>query len=701
MKWKIENKFPDLILTSNSLSGEISTPSLAGEYDEEFYQADRRATFQLNLPEELDMSQDRLNVQLEVNMGEGECWDEVVEYRDGTPKFVYYPSRKSFEEAEATCVKDGGHLASITSASENDEVVAMSKGELTWLGGTYNRTQNSWSWSDGKGWRFSNFENTLVPKDEQKTAVGKKEHDFKWVMMSPQAQFPFICRPLQKVFRGVGIHTMSHPLSDLPNGTLSVIWHYQYKGKEVLDGQKHPNTGFRISWNTTNWESELVSDQQSGLVKEEWKKEHVTKPRYKEDNGGLVLMVNMVETAQELGFEPSRLQKELILHREESQPDLKATTTAFIWEEGLACPTGLVAEQFRNRSVHSYIKRINLTEDLLTSANVSYEAMRTGLLLYTSLLFCPTPINEAIQLTNFTKTIIEEQSPSTIIQALVNSLIKTEFKYAKNRKNLGHFYSTVYDVFSLKLNKILLRKLSSSAVDVINSTQPFLFGNKSMLKEEENTGIAELSSHPVHLISNEGIMFPSAFIPFCAYKTNMKLLGRYVDGLRFPVCDSFVPTILNGELCYSLDVDQALATAEDTREGSKGQLTLLLDYNIERSIHTAIAEEEDKSVETLHFEESMSSGDDTARIFVHTLAGYSGEGSGSYAMSSLKMMTATENFLAMSEKIRGGKTEEREDCKKRIFLESGPSVCGCIPWEHASQFSNKVIISLFTIHKSF
>ena len=97
----------------------------------------------------------------------------------------------------------------------------------------------------------------------------------------------------------------------------------------------------------------------------------------------------------------------------------------------------------------------------------------------------------------------------------------------------------------------------------------------------------------------------------------------------------------------------------------------------------------------------MSFGDDAARIFGHTLAGYSGEGSGSYVMDSLKMMTATENFLAMSGKIRGCKTEERENCKKRIFLESGPSVCGCIPWELASQFSNKVIIFLFTIYKSF
>ena len=156
-------------------------------------------------------------------------------------------------------------------------------------------------------------------------------------------------------------------------------------------------------------------------------------------------------------------------------------------------------------------------------------------------------------------------------------------------------------------------------------------------------------------------------------------------------CNSFVPTILDGELCYSLDVDQALATAEDTTEGRDGELTLLLDYNIERSVHAGITDKKDTSDETLSFEKPSST-NHAAWIFVNTLAGYSGEGSGSYVMDSLKRMTPTENFLAMSEEIKGCKTEGREECKKRNFLESGPNVCGCIPWELASQVSNKVII---------
>ena len=168
-----------------------------------FLKADRKNTFQLSLPDEVDKRQSRLNVRLEVNLGDGEGWDEFVEYRDGSPKFVRHSNRKTFEKAEATCVKDGGHLASVTTVSERDEVIAMSIGELTWLGGTYNATQGSWSWLDGKSWKYNNFGVTTVPKDEQKTkiAIGKEETNYKWEMVSPQAYLPFICRPEQKVFR--------------------------------------------------------------------------------------------------------------------------------------------------------------------------------------------------------------------------------------------------------------------------------------------------------------------------------------------------------------------------------------------------------------------------------------------------------------------------------------------------------------------
>ena len=50
--------------------------------------------------------------------------------------------------------------------------------------------------------------------------------------------------------------------------------------------------------------------------------------------------------------------------------------------------------------------------------------------------------------------------------------------------------------------------------------------------------IARASLHPPHLTDTKGL---PAFIPFCAYGGNMKVMGEYIEGLNFPVCNKFKP----------------------------------------------------------------------------------------------------------------------------------------------------------------
>ena len=58
-----------------------------------------------------------------------------------------------------------------------------------------------------------------------------------------------------------------------------------------------------------------------------------------------------------------------------------------------------------------------------------------------------------------------------------------------------------------------------------------------------------MSNHPVHLVSREGSMMPSALVPFCA--VGGKFLGVSVADLTVPVCDLFQPTLL-GEHSVSM-----------------------------------------------------------------------------------------------------------------------------------------------------
>ena len=149
---------------------------------------------------------------------------------------------------------------------------------------------------------------------------------------------------------------------------------------------------------------------------------------------------------------------------------------------------------------------------------------------------------------------------------------------------------------------------------------------------DANNVSRELSLHPVHLTPDkEGNLPPSALVPFCSYQGESSLLGRQLPEMdNLTVCDKFQPTILEGQLCYTLD--GALLKGRSAKSGKSNGLLLLLDsnpYNLN------------------HEEESIGDpkvGGQKFKVFIHTLAQYTTFGPGSYAMTTLKKMTGTSSF---------------------------------------------------------
>ena len=142
----------------------------------------------------------------------------------------------------------------------------------------------------------------------------------------------------------------------------------------------------------------------------------------------------------------------------------------------------------------------------------------------------------------------------------------------------------------------------------------------------------------------------------------------------FPLCSSFVPTILEGQLCYKLTLNQT------SGQGKENELMLLLDYNEDRSLQ--ISSNKSKVVKSsntaLSFAtavESIQGG--SAKIQINTLSPYFGFGGGSYVMTDVKRMTAKKDFLKMPLKDRNCEIELYDDCKTRKLLDE----CNCVPWE--------------------
>ena len=88
----------------------------------------------------------------------------------------------------------------------------------------------------------------------------------------------------------------------------------------------------------------------------------------------------------------------------------------------------------------------------------------------------------------------------------------------------------------------------------------------------------------MHILDKDGNLLPSAFIPFCAFGTNISTLGVKIDKFGIPVCNSFKAKVLNDQLCYEVDVKEVIDKQVLKKELDIG-LMLLIDHNEDREVN--------------------------------------------------------------------------------------------------------------------
>ena len=193
----------------------------------------------------------------------------------------------------------------------------------------------------------------------------------------------------------------------------------------------------------------------------------------------------------------------------------------------------------------------------------------------------------------------------------------------------------------------------------------------------------ELSLHPIHLKPDINQNFPpSALVPFCSYQGDHNLLGEErLELQNLTLCDKFKPTILEGQLCYSLDM--AKLGRKPTKQGQKNGLFLLVDpnpYPIKSTGGSSKAARNDQG---------------SFKVYIHTLAEHTAFGPGAYAIHSLKKMTGKPNFYQMddSQKECQAHSHSREKCQTEKFLSQVKGSCNCVPWDLTTTNSNIEVIS--------
>ena len=155
-------------------------------------------------------------------------------------------------------------------------------------------------------------------------------------------------------------------------------------------------------------------------------------------------------------------------------------------------------------------------------------------------------------------------------------------------------------------------------------------------------------------------MNPSSFLPFC--KVNDKELGEKIEGFSIPACNNFDLKQLNGEVCYSIDMNKYRETFEQDNVDGKIRLTLLIDLNLDKAAD---------------FDEKFPDPQENEiKIHIDTINGFSSYGPGTLFISSIQQMETTEAFDDLSPEERMCTNDEgKGQCIQRKFSEIVQNKC--------------------------
>ena len=685
------------VVKINKLSGHITTPGFGGEVSKDDYINSHHYHYILEFPPnigELLGPTGSLVMKLDVDTREEEGWREWVEYRK-QPRYQYQEPEngRTWEEAEENCTDLGGHLASVSSDEYNAQVFISlpvewrnRESSYVWIGGRKKELEGNWSWSNGQTWEYNDWackRQTGAPCIQEPNGVrnqclrmyGKLFADgYKsWEDNNCLSTLASLCEfDADKTITGRDSLTFSYTSQDIKTQYFEIVWRYE-KLDTKNDWKPNTRTGFSVSWNIQDKKESTVDRQQS-------------KSSFILPNQYFVTIANMVKTASLIGLDRSVLIKKAIQHKVDT-----SLTPNTLCNNGQTTDMSLLS---------AFNSGLNLTTDNIINTNITDETLRLGFQLYSFLIYCPENIREAAYLVNFCNSLLQHHSPRTVLQGVVNTINMKAIAHQQNKDNFHQFYHKLEEIMNLQLSQILVKKFSASVLTAGENqkipylTQDWNLTNQTLVQAPgytDNT-LAEMSSHPVHLVTKDGRKMPTAFIPFCAYKTDMETTGQKLDSLQFMACNIFEPTVRDGELCYTFDPQKDIPKNIKTDEGAKGELLLLLDYNEERSIAPKkLIVEKISSDKESSLEEDQEDNSPVAKIYIHTMGRYSGSGAGRFTMKSLKLMSASDNFLSLPQETRGCQVEVREHCQVRTFLERGLRDCGCVPWEFAGTVTNQVI----------
>ena len=125
----------------------------------------------------------------------------------------------------------------------------------------------------------------------------------------------------------------------------------------------------------------------------------------------------------------------------------------------------------------------------------------------------------------------------------------------------------------------------------------------------------DLLDHPVHILNENLKLSPSAFIPFCSFEGSPDLLSQKNINFSKPVCSSFKKRILDGQLCYQINVN-TIINGTTAAELQKGGLSLLVDASAEYDLIKLLRNNPKEEIFD-DFTEEFFEAEESEKIMIH------------------------------------------------------------------------------------
>ena len=459
LKWRLDP--PPLEMTVQELGRSVQTPGLGRDtFDREDYIADREYKTTLLLPHNIQemVGKGALVVQLEVDTREEEGWKEVVKTSQGGQKiYKLYEEEKTWSDAEEHCQGERGHLASVLTQEEQEEVKVAAGGNDIWIGGSDQHQEGSWRWTDGSQWNFTNWGDGAGNVGNSWNCVQLFTDASSWFEYNCEHTIPFLCQSSSLTMINKSSISFSFTADDISFSEFSVWYSYSFSSQDLVDSwQDKRMTGFRLSWFLQDSSGNRLTEEKTDM-EEAWKLADADVPRYR--NWYLAKMVELASVARMKNMTREDILKETIKEKD------KLIRSGSI-EYTTMCSHGQVESEHYS-TIFNLINVSVISDSAKTP--ITDEDVNTGFMMFTAIVYCSEPV----ALSQFLHSLLSTQSPRTILQATVNTIQSDKVK-EKTRQLLNEFYQNIQNTFNLQHGKILLALSSASELEsMIAKNRPY------------------------------------------------------------------------------------------------------------------------------------------------------------------------------------------------------------------------------------